>query len=166
MEGEIFMRNIYRVGQEELKEKLDLYISRKKKAEEKGYIDNPKYKSVILELDFRINELKNILLYINVLPNHLSDIDELFKCTASTINNLFNVKAGHDKEDNKMLKAAFEKAVKEKCDIWDDMYAALDLFDKGYDYNNKIQLHVDMINYIVRSTFYFIAFREIICKID
>jgi hypothetical protein len=160
------MKSTYRLGKEELLEKLNYYINRKKLAEEKGFLGNPKYKSIITELNFRINELKNILLCIDVLPNHMTDIGELFKYMSSVVNQLFKTKAGHDGEEN-MLKAALDKAIDQKhTDIWNDINSAMELFDKDYSFENKLQLHVDLINYLVRNALFFIAYREIICKID
>lgn len=160
------MENINRIGVAELKDRLNTYVERKKVAEQKGLIDNPKYKGVILELDCRINTLKNILLCISVLPNHLSDIDELFSSSVSIVSELFSIKAGHENEES-MLHSAFEKAVHEKyVELWEETNVAMSLFDNGYNFKNKIQLEVDMIHYLAQSVLFFIAYREIICKID
>lgn len=160
------MKNIYKIGEKELQEKLSTYVERKRNAELKGCLDNPKYKSVILEIDFRINELKNILLCFDVLPKHLSNIEELFKFVSSANNRFYNISAGHENE-KEMIRVAFDKAVNEKhVDLWNVVDDSLDIFNGEYNYENKVQLHVDVINYLAQATMFFIACREIICKID
>ena len=160
------MKTHYRVGVDEIKNRLNAYVERRKNAEQKGLDDNPKYKSIILELDFRINTLRNVLLCIGVLHNHLSNIDELLSSSLSIVSRLFDVKAGHENEEN-MLHPAFNIAANKKCvELWENATAAMSVFDNEYDFKNKIQLEVDIINYLAQMTIFFIAYREIICKIN
>lgn len=161
------MKNIYRFGKEEITKKMNIYLDRKNTAILKGYANDSRYKSVILEFDLRINAIKNVLLCIDFLPNHLSDTKELLKNIVAINGNLFKVIAGHNNEED-TLKVTMEKIIQDNnyAELWNNMNSALEMFDGGYDFNNKVQLYVDVINYLAQSVLFFISFREIICKID
>lgn len=159
------------IGRDVIEKELNRYIKRREKADELGYANNPKYKNKIIELDFRIKQLKNILLCVDVLPAHLSaGIDDLLKDIAGITAKMFDAEAGFENE-KELIGKAFDIAANEKHkNLFNDMCAALDAMGIHNDFDNKIQMHVemyvDLINYLAHVVIFFIAFREIICKID
>ncbi len=158
------MNNMCRLGQQDVLQKLNTLVERKNVAIEKDYINNTKYSSVILELDFRINMFKNIMLCMNVLPYHLDDLGQLILKLTKFNLELFKAKAGHENEDQ-MISYAMSQALQQHEDINVAVWGSLEVFTGEYDTENKLQMHIDAINFLAHTAKFFLLFREIVCKI-